>query len=247
MKAQMGTGDLHIFPDVQRLIEAFSAYVKSLVTLQDRPFNMALSGGSTPIRWFDHLARHEKNWQHWVQVGFFWGDERCVSPDSPESNFGMARQHLFSKIRRISEDQIHRIKGEMEPGSAAAAYEKELMRRLPRQNGIPQFDLVILGLGEDGHTASIFPDQIDLWEEARICVVATHPDSGQKRVSVTGRIINHARHVAVLATGEKKSSRIEEILYRKSDFQRLPGSLINPTSGQLHWYLDQEAGKLIKA
>ena len=133
--------------------------------------------------------------------------------------------------------------GENEPKSEAKRYGQLLAEKLKTANGIPQFDLVILGMGSDGHTASIFPHEIELWDSEANCEVAVHPDSGQKRVSLTGRVINNAREVAFLVTGADKQEKVTGILNQSLESKSYPASLVKPTSGKLYWFLDEAACK----
>ena len=171
------------------------------------------------------------------------GDERCVPPDDRDSNFGMTKFHLLDHID-IPEENIHRIQGEIEPVDAALNYSKELNECL-RHDLVPVFDLVILGVGDDGHTASIFPHQIELWDAADHCVVATHPISGQQRISINGKIINSARAVTFLVTGNAKAERVKEIIEEEPHAVHYPASLVKPAAGTLHWFLDTESAKLL--
>ena len=136
---------------------------------------------------------------------------------------------------------IHRIRGEDEPASEATRYGQLLMDRLPTEHGVPVFDWVWLGLGEDGHTASIFPHQISLWNAAEPCVVATHPDSGQKRITVTGNLINAAKRVSFIVSGKNKSQIVNEIVMKEGCYMEYPAFYVSPTSGNLEWFMDQDA------
>ena len=232
-----------IFEDQHKLVVGFTEFfIKLLGKGRDR-FSVALSGGSTPKIWFDYLASHMKDQINWNRIHFFWGDERCVPPDDHDSNYGMTKFHLLDHID-IPEENIHRIQGEIEPVDAALNYSKELNENL-RHDDVPVFDLVILGMGDDGHTASIFPHQIELWDVADPCVVATHPISGQQRVSINGSIINSARAVAFLVTGNSKAERVKEIIEEEPHAAYYPASLVKPATGTLHWFLDNESAKLL--
>jgi 6-phosphogluconolactonase len=177
----------------------------------------------------------------WGKIHLYWVDERCVPPDDPESNFGMTRKHLLDQVPLPTEN-IHRIAGELEPSEAANQYEEMLKNTL---GAAPVFDLLMLGMGNDGHTASIFPHQIALWHSERLCVVATHPESGQMRVSLTGKVINNAASVAFLVAGEDKQDKIAAIFDRQKNFEQYPASLVKPSHGNLFWFLDREAAKRI--
>ncbi len=232
-----------VFQSKISLLKGFTEFVFKLINQKNGNFFLALSGGSTPKIWFDYLAEKHSQDIPWNRIQLFWGDERCVPPDDPESNFGMTKKHLLEKIK-IPEENIHRIHGEIDPVSAAEQYEKELYETLGEN---PVFDLIILGMGDDGHTASIFPHEINLWDSEKLCAVATHPISGQKRVSFTGKLINNASAVTFLVTGENKAERLKEIIDEEPNAVYYPASLVKPTIGTLHWFFDKEAAKLIES
>ncbi|MEO0900723.1 MAG: 6-phosphogluconolactonase [Bacteroidota bacterium] len=235
--------ELKIYKDKNQVAEEFSSYFAEFVKNKSQ-VHVALSGGSTPKIVFDVLASHHGSEIDWSTIHFYWGDERCVPPDDAESNYKMTVDHLFSKID-VPKENIHRVLGENDPKGEAMRYANLLEINLDRVEGIPQFDLVILGMGDDGHTASIFPHQIELWEAEDHCVVATHPDSGQKRVSINGKVINAAKEVAFLVTGQGKAEKVEIITQKKEGFEKYPASLVNPTSRKLLWFLDKDAASLI--
>ncbi|WP_318308934.1 6-phosphogluconolactonase [Flagellimonas crocea] len=231
--------DLKIYKDKQEVAEQFSSYFVD--QLKDKAaFHVALSGGSTPKIVFDVLAENFADKVDWSKVHFYWGDERCVPPSDDESNYKMTVEHLFSKID-VPEANIHRILGEKDPVNEALRYANLLEINLDRVDEVPQFDLVILGMGDDGHTASIFPHEIDLWDSEEHCVVATHPDSGQKRVSINGKVINTSKEVAFLVTGTSKAEKVEAVIEKNEGSDAYPASLVNPISGNLVWFLDEEA------
>ncbi|AWX43083.1 6-phosphogluconolactonase [Flagellimonas maritima] len=231
--------ELKIYKDKNEVAQHFSAYFSEL--FKDKStFHVALSGGSTPKVVFDVLAADFSSKIDWTKIHFYWGDERCVPPSDDESNYKMTMEHLFSKID-VPKENIHRILGEKEPLLEAMRYGGLLEKNLPSQNGTPQFDLVILGMGDDGHTASIFPHEIELWDSSRNCEVAVHPDSGQKRVTITGKIINAASQVAFLVTGSGKAEKVKAIIEKQEDFKKYPASLVSPDSGNLIWFLDGDA------
>lgn len=227
----------------QQTARSFSEYLANLINNKDL-LHIALSGGSTPKEVFKELAAEFKDVVDWSKVHFYWGDERCVPPENSESNFKMANEYLFSKLE-IPFNQIHRIHGENDPLEEATRYTRLLSKELPVFKEYPQFDLVILGLGDDGHTASIFPDQIDLWNSTTSCEVAEHPETGQKRITLTGNIINNAKEVAFLVTGANKAQKVLEVIERKGDYTAYPASLVDLNSGNLNWFLDQEASKML--
>ena len=231
--------EVKVYKDKQKVAEQFSKYFADL-TADNQVFHVALSGGSTPKVVFDVLAKDYKNKIDWSTIHFYWGDERCVPPTDDDSNYRMTVDHLFSKID-VPEENIHRILGENTPQNEAMRYANLLEINLDRVEGIPQFDLVILGMGDDGHTASIFPHEIELWTSDDHCVVATHPDSGQKRVSINGKVINTAKEVAFLVTGDAKAEKVDELMNKKGDYKKYPATLVQPASGKLFWFMDEAA------
>ncbi|MCL4165191.1 UNVERIFIED_CONTAM: hypothetical protein GTU68_045343 [Idotea baltica] len=149
----------------------------------------------------------------------------------------MTKKFLFDHID-IPKENIHRVPGELDPTEASDVYAKEICENL-NNDKVPVFDLMILGMGDDGHTASIFPHQIDLWNSKNFCVVATHPVSGQHRVSLTGKVINAASSIAFLVTGANKAEKVREILSKDKIASSYPASLVNPDN--LVWFLDGAA------
>ena len=231
--------DLRIKETKQLVAEDFSEFFKELCAAGE-DVHIALSGGSTPKIVFDQLASEFGADIDWSKVNLYWGDERCVPPSDAESNYKMTVEHLISKIE-IPENNIFRIQGENDPEKEAKRYTEVLRDQLPAANGIPCFDLVILGMGDDGHTASIFPHQIELWEMPESCRVATHPDSGQKRITITGNVINSAKKIAFLVTGGSKREKVTAIVKELDDYKKFPASLVAPKDGELIWFLDQDA------
>ena len=228
--------DVKVYKDKNEVARQFSKYFADLVA-DKKVFHVALSGGSTPKLIFDVLASEYKTKIDWTKIHFYWGDERCVPPTDSDSNYKMTVDHLLSKIN-IPLENIHRIKGENPPKEEAERYSNVLETQLSMEEGVPQFDLIILGMGDDGHTASIFPHEIELWNSNHWCEVATHPDSGQKRVSITGAIINNAKTVAFLVTGDSKKEKVKTIFNNEKGYLQYPASLVAPTSKDLHWFLD---------
>ncbi len=237
--------DIHIYKTPQALAEALAhdIFLNIMQTLkQQRYFSIALSGGNTPKLLFSVLSKGEFGAIPWDNVLLFWGDERCVPPDHPDSNFGMSSQYLLQNIV-IPENNIFRIKGENEPAKEAERYSQVISEHLQVSNGLPVFDLVLLGLGEDGHTASIFPDQMEMLKSDLICEVAVHPENQQKRISLTAKVINKARSVIFLVTGASKASVVTSILNHHDQAEKYPAAHISPSQGELHWYLDEAAAE----
>ena len=202
--------------------------------------HIALSGGSTPKILFRLLADKFRVSLPWQDIHLWWGDERCVPPDHEESNFRMTKELLLEQVD-IPFSNIHRVRGEDNPASEAKRYGEEIKQFVPIKNGLPQFDLIMLGMGDDGHTASIFPHQMELLKSDAICEIAEHPTSGQKRITLTGPVINHANRIAFLVTGEKKREKVSEIFHATASRIHYPASYIKPESGNLIWYLDKSA------
>src|SRR5690606_32525230 len=223
--------ELKIYKDKFEVAEEFSAYFAAALQGQET-FHVALSGGSTPKVVFDVLALDFGSSIPWEKVHLYWGYERCVPPGDPQCNYKMTVEHLISKIE-IPKENIHRILGENEPEREALRYADLLETNLAGDGGVPIFDMIILGMGDDGHTASIFPHQIDLWENPHHCVVATHPDSGQKRVSINGKVINAAKTVVFLATGPSKAEKVKAMVEGQPGYEAYPASLVEPESGDL--------------
>jgi len=213
-------------------------------THEDRYFSLALSGGSTPRSIFQYLAVNFRETITWKRVLVFWSDERCVPPDSPESNFRMTRENLLDHIP-IPSDNIIRIKGEADPMDEALHYTETVRQFLPSFNGIPRFDLMMLGVGIDGHTASIFPDNLSLFKSEKLFEVVEHPQTRQQRITATGNLINNSSRIVFLATGDTKSKIVKMILEHKSGSEKFPASLVYPVKGELLWLLDDKAARSI--
>ena len=206
-------------------------------------FSLVLSGGNTPKSLFRLLATPEICRKiDWQKVHFYWGDERCVPPDHSASNFKMAQEALLSKIS-IQEDHIFRMKGELEPSSGATDYEKTLKNspllceQPDSTKKLPTFDLVLLGLGIDGHTASLFPGTEVLAEKSRlVCAVpAPAADPAVPRLTLTLPVINNSRHVWFIIAGPQKGAIADTILAQNSS-QEYPAAQIKP-KGNLHWFV----------
>ncbi len=231
-----------IYPDSETLVGAFICEVSKFLkesAASERSIHIALSGGSTPLAILKQLKNATRR-EEWSNIHLYWGDERCVPPEDGQSNFGNANSLLFEPLG-LTNEQVHRIRGEEDPESEAVRYGNLLMDKLPVLNGVPVFDWIWLGLGEDGHTASIFPDQINLWSAIKPCVVTTHPRSGQKRVSITGTLINAAKRVSFIVSGENKSQIVNEIVMKEGCYMEYPAFYVSPASGNLEWFLDQDA------
>jgi 6-phosphogluconolactonase len=217
--------------------ERFVNLANTTITLRGR-FTVALSGGSTPKTMHMILAQKFANAVDWSQVHVFWGDERCVPPTDPESNYGMARDTLLSHIN-IPDANIHRMKGEQDPSAAAEAYEEQLTSFF---GGPPRLNLVFLGMGDDGHTASLFPHTTALYEPSdRYCVANRVDKLNTWRLTLTASAINAADNVIFLVAGANKAPRLKEVLYGNRHPDDLPSQMIQPTQGNLLWLIDHAA------
>jgi 6-phosphogluconolactonase len=238
---------VRIFPSPYELAKEFAEEIISMIkesAEKEEYITIALSGGSTPEILFSLIGEKFAGSVSWKCVHFFWGDERCVPPDDAESNFGMVKKKLLSNIE-IPLVNIHRIKGEDNPEMEALRYSDEILSLTRIRNGIPQFDLVLLGLGEDGHTASIFPGHLDLFNSDKVCEVAVHPLTLQKRITLTGKVINNANNIVFLVTGKKKKEVVEKIFKKMQSSLNYPASYIVPEYGSLSWLLDEDAAGLL--
>jgi len=211
--------------------------------IQKKNFHIAVSGGSTPKILFEHIASEYQDPSHWDHVHFYFVDERCVPPENPESNYGMIYETLLRYLS-LPHENIHRMRGELDPDTEVLRYEKLILDTVPLVDEIPCFDLVMLGMGEDGHTASIFPHEIDLFHSSELCEVGTHPETGQKRITLTGKVINNARNIFFLVTGKEKSAILARIL-EKGEMMNFPAGMVEALHGNLEWYLDNDAAKLL--
>lgn len=207
-------------------------------------FSIALSGGSTPELLYRLLGEKYVDSVPWQSVHFFWGDERCVSPDNSESNYGAANSSFLSKID-IPSVNIHRIRGEEDPVKEAIRYSEEISLNTSKRDGKPAFDLILLGLGEDGHTASIFPGHLDFLNSVNFCEVAVHPSNSQKRITVTGKVINNADNLIFLVSGIKKADVVKKLFKKDPLALNYPALYVVPVHGSISWLIDKEAASLI--
>jgi 6-phosphogluconolactonase len=226
----------------RKAAEQFVSLAGAAIARSER-FTVALSGGSTPRALYSLLASAEYRERiDWRGVHLFWGDERCVPPDHPESNYRMVQEALLSRIN-IPPANIHRMAGEKEPAEAATAYEDELRRFFQLTEGqVPRFDLILLGLGEDGHTASLFPGSAALEEKEHLVATAYVERLKAHRLTITLPVINAAAQVSFLVSGESKSAILKALLGRDSDAAQYPAGKINPPTGELTWFITQDTG-----
>ncbi len=228
----------------QRAAEEFVRLAQEATSSSGR-FTVALSGGSTPKALYTLLASETFQARvPWTKVHLFWGDERCVPPDHADSNYRMVRETLLDRAP-IPKENIHRMLGEdTDPSRAAAKYEETLRETFCLGPGqLPRFNLVLLGMGDDGHTASLFPHTTAL-SETKSLVVANYVEKfGTYRLTVTVPVINHAAQVVFLISGGAKAVVLKEVLDGKEDSQRLPSQLIRPAAGKVLYIVDHAAGR----
>lgn len=207
--------------------------------------SIALSGGSTPIPTYHMLTESPfRDRIPWDKVHIFWSDERTVPPDDEDSNFHAAYQSFIEPLS-LPESNIHRIKGEIDPPQAAEEYEREIRQVLG--GNPPRFDLILLGMGADGHTASLFPkSQAVLTPKDTQLVAANYVEKLKSwRITFTPRLINAASQVTFLISGKGKSQRVYQVLAGRHQPEKLPAQLIKPEDGRLTWVLDQEAAQYL--
>lgn len=206
-------------------------------------FSIAFSGGSTPRRMYALLAQNEiRDRVPWEKTFVFWGDERCVPPDHPSSNQLMLRQLLLDHVN-IPKQNIFPISGTLPPGKAAQEYELTLRNFF--NNKRPGFDLILLGLGENGHTASLFPGTpaLDITQQWVTDIYVAEQE--MHRITLTARFINRAGKIVFLVSGASKAFVLKEVFEGPANPHRLPAQLIKPSDGELVWLVDQEAGSLL--
>lgn len=212
-------------------------------TSGSRNVTIALSGGRTPLAMFEALKNEDWSKVDVNKLRLFWVDERCVPPDHSDSNYGNAISFL-TEFFGIPAACIFRMHGENDPLNEVERYGQLINTQLDKEDGFPVFDLTYLGMGEDGHTASIFPGNEDLFDSKKWCATTNQPQSGQHRITLTGSLINHSKEVVLLVTGVSKASIVQEVVLKKGT-QKYPVSLVKPTNGSLLWLLDEAAASLL--
>jgi 6-phosphogluconolactonase len=200
---------------------------------------IALSGGNTPRVFYEKLTKvsHLVPWQ---RIHLYWVDERCVPPGHPMSNYGMVKACLLDKVS-IPNRHIHQIMGESEPVAEARRYELEIKALVPSVQGIPRFDWMLLGVGANGHTASLFPGQSSVLTSSRLCEVARDPASNYHRITLTARIIVQSKKLVFMATGRSKAAVISHIVNKFAVQNDFPANIIYQQRKDADWYLDAQA------
>ena len=233
-----------IYPDLDTLSSEAAQHIVRLASesiVTHGHFTIALSGGSTPKKLYGLLGSEPYRSQiDWTQVGIFWSDERCVPPDDPESNYAMAQQVLLSNIS-IPANQLHRMPADQDDREAASEAYTEEMRRTFGTNGIPQFDLIQLGMGPEGHTASLFPHQPSLHEQQRLVMPVSVPKPPPDRLTFTPPLLNAARYILFLVTGSEKADAVQHVLGGVYQPDEYPAQIVHPPHGEVTWMLDTAA------
>ncbi len=242
--------DLAIYPDIDTLSQDAAQYIVGIAneSIADRGrFTIALSGGNTPRKTYGLLGSEPYSSQiDWKLVHIFWSDERCVPPDSPDSNYRMAHEELLSKIS-IPNLQVHRMPADMPDRDAAAQEYTDEMRRIFGTDDIPDFDLIQLGMGPEGHTASLFPHQASLHETRRLVMPVSVPKPPPDRLTFTPPLLNAARNVLFLVTGEDKADALKAVLEGKYQPDEYPAQIVSPPNGEVEWIVDRDAAKKLRA
>ena len=238
-------GEIRVLTTPQEL---FAAAAEELVRLANQAvaergrFTIALSGGSTPKSLYNLLATNARTTLPWDRMHFFWSDERHVGPTDPESNYHMADESMLSKVP-VPPGNVYRVPAENpDAAAAAAAYEAIIRKVFQLQPGqFPKFDLILLGMGPDGHTASLFPGTAGLQEKSRLVIANWVEKLKTHRLTFTLPVINAARCVAFLVSGTDKASVLHAVLEESVPGEQYPAKLVQPTDGKLIWFLDRGA------
>jgi 6-phosphogluconolactonase len=239
-----------IYPDIDTLSQQAAQYVVRIASesIADRGrFTIALSGGTTPRKLYGLLGSEPYSSQiDWKLVHIFWGDERCVPLDNPDSNYSMAQEVLLSKIP-IPALQVHRMPADQPDRDAASyAYTIEIQRTFGT-NGIPGFDLIQLGMGPEGHTASLFPHQASLHEKQRLVIPVSVPKPPPNRLTFTPPLLNAARNILFLVTGSDKADALQAVLEGEYQPEEYPAQIVRPPNGEVVWMLDRAVAAKIRA
>ena len=238
--------DIHVYPTSQALLEATAQHVldhaRQAIAARDS-FTLALAGGSTPKGLYAMLAA-PPFWSQldWTKIRFFWGDERHVPPDHADSNYRMAHEALLSRVP-ISMAHVHRVPSELPDAQTVAEQYEAVLRmqfNVPAPD-VPRFDLVLLGMGPDGHTASLFPGTQAIHETSRLVAAPWVERLQASRITFTPALLNHARQVTFLVCGHAKAETLHAVLEGTFEPDALPAQIIRPRAGTLTWFVDQEA------
>lgn len=246
----MGKPELLILDDKKALATRAAeeiAHISGEAICTHGEFTICLTGGTTVGEVYSLMADRFHLSVDWKAVRFFWGDERCVAPDSPDSNYGLAYKTLLSKLT-LQPSQVHRIRGEDEPEAAARSYENTLREAFSLDQGEwPRFDLVLLGVGDNAHIASLFP-HTDAVRESKRLALAVEVDAPQRhRISLSAPVFNNAARVMLIVSGANKAQAIKNILQGPRNPAEYPAQLIDPTDGDVLWLMDKAAASRLSA
>ena len=239
-----------IYSDIDTFSQEAARYVVRVasesITTHGR-FTLALAGGSTPKKLYGLLASEPYRDQiDWALTEIFWSDERCVPPDSEESNYHLAQEVLLSKVP-IPATQIHRMPADADDHDQASLTYIQEIQRVFGTNGVPSFDLLQLGMGPEGHTASLFPHQASLHEQTRLIMPVTVPKPPPPRLTFTPLLLNAATHILFLVTGQDKADALQAVLEGEYNPDEYPAQIIRPTQGEVTWMLDPAAASKLRA
>lgn len=237
--------EIKVFDEDRELLE-FIAEQLLAYSLRSDPVHIALSGGATPKALFQFIAKSDiRDAVEWKNLHFWWGDERMVPDSDADSNYGEAKRLLFD-LTDIPAENLHPINGALALESELARIDEESQAALDTLHGWPSFDWVMLGVGEDGHTASLFPGQVDY--NADTCwVPASHPETGQARISLSAEAIGHAQRVSYLVIGAQKAEIVVKVFADDDSADEYPAANIYSFEGDTEWLLDTNAAKLFMA
>lgn len=241
--------NIAIYPDIDVISQQAAQYVVRIATesiATHGRFTIALSGGTTPRKLYGLLGTEPYLSQiDWILVHIFWSDERCVPPDNEESNYHLAHEVLLSKIP-IPAPQVHRMPAEMSNRNTASQEYADEMRRVFGTNDIPNFDLIQLGMGPEGHTASLFPHQASLHEQQRLVMPVSVPKPPPDRLTFTPPLLNAARNVLFLLTGSDKADALHAVLENPYNPDEYPAQIVRPSDGEVTWMVDTAAAEKLQ-
>lgn len=233
---------INVYDHRQCIAETIAHKLVMLSHSKQEEVHIALSGGTTPKTVFGLLKALDKAYEiHWNKLHFWWGDERCVTADDPESNYGEAKRILFDNIE-INPENLHPIDGDITPEQATLKFVQSMKKSLPCFQQLPQFDWVLLGMGDDGHTASLFINDPAV-ESTHWATFVYHPKTKQPRVTLTLPVINNAKQIDFLVTGSAKAEMVDTVLINHKPHITYPAQRVAPTEGSLVWHLDMEAAE----
>jgi len=238
-----------VYPDLDTISQQAAQYIvrvaNEAIVTRGR-FTIALSGGNTPKKLYSLLGSEPYRSQiDWKLVDIFWSDERCVPPDNPDSNYRMAHEVLLSKIQ-IPAPQVHHMPADTPDREAASLAYTQEMQHVFGTNGIPNFDLIQLGMGPEGHTASLFPHQPSLHETERLVIPVSVPKPPPDRLTFTPPILNAARNVLFLVTGADKADALHAVLEGEYNPDEYPAQIVRPPNGEVTWMVDTAAAQKIQ-